>query len=100
MLDQKRFLAEYHLEKDRGIKSHSMKMYGSDNSKLAQKQRREALLQEGMTGKTIKDILPNIWFSWTGEAEAMYFKGARDFLRTSLAYNILSGHQNVADEWE
>lgn len=77
-----------------------MKMYGCDNAKLAQRQRREALLQEGMTGKTIKDILPNTWFPWTGEAEAMYFKGARDFLKTSLAYNILSGHQDIADELE
>lgn len=27
----------------------------------------------------------------------LYFKEARDFLRTSLAYNILCGHQNVRD---
>lgn len=75
-----------------------MERYRSSNRKTMQKQRREDLLQEGMTGKTIKEILPNTWFPWTGEAEAMYFKEARDFLMTSLAYNILSEHQDIANE--
>lgn len=73
-----------------------MKMHGNSSRRIAQKQRREALLQEGLSGKTLKEILPNTWFPWTGEAEAMYFKEARDFLRTSLAYDILCGHQDVA----
>lgn len=73
-----------------------MKMHGNSSRRIAQKQRREALLQEGLSGKTLKEILPNTWFPWTGEAEAMYFKEARDFLRTSLAYDILCRHQDVA----
>lgn len=63
--------------------------------RLEQKQRREALLLEGKTGKTKKDTLPNTAYPWTDEAQAMYFKGARDFLRTSLAYTIMCGHQDI-----
>ncbi len=69
----------------------------SGNRRSGYKQRREALIGEGLSGKTIREILPNTSFPWTGEAEAMYFKGARDFLGTSLAYYILCGHQDVAD---
>jgi len=65
---------------------------------MAQKQRRESLLQEGLAGITVKETLPNTWFPWTKEAEAMYFKNARDFLKTSLAHNILNEHQDVAGE--
>lgn len=70
-----------------------MKFQGSGNSK----QRRETLIKEGLCGKTVRDTLPNTSFSWTGEAEAMYFKSARDFLGTSLAYQILCEHQDVAN---
>lgn len=77
-----------------------MRMHGNNNRRVAQKQRREALLREGLSGKTVKETLPNTWFPWTGEAEAMYFKEARDFLRTSLAYNILCEHQDVADRMD
>lgn len=77
-----------------------MEKQASSNRRMAQKQRREALLQEGITGKTIKDSLSNASHPWTGEAEAMYFKGARDFLRTSLADIILCGHQDIAYEFE
>lgn len=40
------------------------------------------------------------FISVDGEAEAMYFKGARDFLKTSLAHNILCGHQDIAEFFE
>lgn len=69
----------------------------NSNKRAEQRQRREALLLEGMTGKTVKDILPNTSYPWTAEAQAMYFKGARDFLRTSLAYTIMCEHQDIAD---
>lgn len=70
------------------------------NRWIGQKGRREALLQEGLSGITVRDTLPNTSFPWTGEAEAMYFKGARDFLKTSLAHNILCGHQDIAEFFE
>lgn len=75
-----------------------MQNQATGNKRIAQKRRREALMLEGLTGKTVKDTLPNTSYPWVEEAEAMYFKGARDFLRTSLAYNILCGHQDVSDK--
>lgn len=75
-----------------------MQNQATGNERAAQKQRREALMQEGITGKTVKDTLPNTSYPWTEEAEAMYFKGARDFLRTSLAYNIVCGHQDATEK--
>lgn len=72
----------------------------NNNRRMKQKQRREALIEEGITGKTIRETLPNTWFPWTCEAEAMYFKCARDFLKTSLAYNIMNRHQDIADGFE
>lgn len=77
-----------------------MKDQVNSNRWAAQKQRREALLQKGITGKTVKDALTNASHPLRGEAEAMYFKGARDFLRTSLADNILCGHQDTANRFE
>lgn len=68
----------------------------SSNKRVEQRRRREALLLEGMTGKTVKDTLPYTSYPWTAEAQAMYFKGARDFLRTSLAHTIMCGHQDIA----
>lgn len=72
----------------------------NSNRRVAQKQRREAMLQEGITGKTVKDALTNASHPLHGKAEAMYFKGARDFLRTSLADNILCDHQDIANRFE
>lgn len=67
-----------------------------NNQSMAQKSRREALVLEGVTGKTIKDTVPNTAYPMTDEAEAMYFKNAREFLKTSLAYNVMCGHQDIA----
>ena len=64
----------------------------NSNMRTAQKQRREVLLWEGKTGKTVKDTFPNTSYFWSSEAEAMYSKNARDFLKTSLAYSIICGH--------
>lgn len=75
-----------------------MQNQATGNKRMAQKRRREDLVREGITGRTIKDTLPNTSYPWVEEAEAMYFKGARDFLRTSLAYNILCCHQDVVDK--
>lgn len=77
-----------------------MKFQGSDNRKSGYDQRRKTLVQEGLCGKTIRDTLPNTSFPWTGEAEAMYFRGARAFLGTSLAHRILCGHQDVVNRIE
>ena len=74
-----------------------MENQANSNKRMEQRKRREALLLEGMTGKTVKDTLPNTSYPLTAEAQAMYFKGARDFLRTSLAYTIMCGHQDIAD---
>lgn len=60
-----------------------------------QKIRREALMEEGRTGVTKRDILPNTEYALRGEAEAMYFKHAREFLRTSLAYRVINATNNV-----
>lgn len=67
------------------------------NRLMAQKQRREDLVLEGMTGKTIKDTLSNTAYPLRDEAEAMYFKNAREFLKTSLAYNVMCCHQDIVD---
>lgn len=64
-----------------------MKMQEKRNRRPEQKKRREALLQEGLAGITVRDTLPNTSFLWTGEAEAMYFKSARDFLK--LLWHII-----------
>lgn len=77
-----------------------MRFRENSNSRSGQKQRREVLIKEGLCGKTIRDTLPNTSFSWTGEAEAMYFRGARAFLGTTLAHHILCGHQDVANRIE
>ena len=68
------------------------------NRRKAQKQRREALLLEGISGKTVKDTFSNTSYLWSGEAEAMYSKSARDFLKTSLAYTIICGYQDIASK--
>lgn len=68
------------------------------NRLMAQKQRREDLVLEGMTGKTIKDTLSNTAYPLRDEAEAMYFKNAREFLKTSLAYNVMCCHQDIIGE--
>ena len=47
------------------------------------------LIQECKQGVTKKDILSDNSTSLTKEAEAMYFKQARDFLRTSLAQRVV-----------
>ncbi len=75
-----------------------MENQGNSTKRIAQRQRREALLLEGITGKTKKDTLPATAYPWTDEAQAMYFKGARDFLKTSLAYIIMCGHQDIIGE--
>lgn len=77
----------------------TMKMQERRNLRTGQKRRREALLQEGLSGITVRDTLPNTSFPLTGEAEAMYFKRARDFLETSLAHTILCGHQDIAEDF-
>lgn len=70
------------------------------NRKTEWEQHRKALIQEGTSGKTVRDTLPNTSFPLTGEAEAIYFKRARDFLTTTLAHCILCRHQDVADRIE
>lgn len=77
-----------------------MEFQGSGRKKSGHIQQREKLMKEGLSGKTIRDTLPNTSFPWTEEAEAMYFKGARVFLGTSLAHSILCGHQDVVNRIE
>ncbi len=60
-----------------------------------QKQHISLPLQEGIFKVTVRDILTDTSYQLTHEPEAMYFKYARDFLKTSLAYNILCCHQDV-----
>ena len=60
-----------------------------------QKERRQALIEEGVSGITKKDTLPNTSFPLYGESEAMYFRLSRNFLRTSLAKRILDISQDV-----
>ncbi len=67
------------------------------NRIMERKRRRETLVLEGITGKTVKDTLPNTAYPMTGEAEAMYFENAREFLKTSLAYNVMCCHQDIVD---
>lgn len=65
------------------------------NKQFNQKQHRSQLLLEGLSGATIKDILTDNSLPLIHESEAVYFKCARDFLNTSLAYNILCAHQDI-----
>lgn len=74
-----------------------MRLRNGGNRKADWELHRKALIQEGTSGKTVRDTLPNTSFPLTGEAEAIYFKRARDFLSTTLANYILCGHQDVAD---
>lgn len=54
-----------------------------------QKRRRDMLIEECKLGITKRDTLPNTAYALNGETEAMYFKQARDFLRTSLAQRVV-----------
>lgn len=54
-----------------------------------QKKRRDMLIEECKLGITKRDTLPNTAHALNGETEAMYFKQARDFLRTSLAQRVV-----------
>ena len=67
------------------------------NRIMERKRRRETLVLEGITGKTVKDTLPNTAYPMTGEAEAMYLETAREVLKTSLAENGLCCHQDIVD---
>jgi len=60
-----------------------------------QEQRRKNLVAEGVSGETIRDTLPNTSYPFQGESEAMYFKNARDFLKTTLAHRIINRNQDV-----
>ncbi|MCM1466576.1 MAG: hypothetical protein NC086_00400 [Alistipes sp.] len=51
------------------------------------------LIQEGVNGVTKKDTMPNSAFPLENEAEAMYFKSARDFLETVAAHVIFSADE-------
>lgn len=53
------------------------------------------LVQEGIQGETVRDILPNSSFPFTGEAEVAYFKQLREFSKTSLAHRIMNHNQEV-----
>ncbi len=63
---------------------------------MEQRKRREALVLEGISGKTVRDTLPNTALPLVREAEAMYFGSARRFLKTSLAHTILFEHQDIS----
>lgn len=51
---------------------------------------RNTLIKEGIEGVTKKDTMPNSAFPLVKEAEAMYFKKARDFLETTAAHVIFN----------
>lgn len=59
------------------------------------KQIREQLVKEGVNGQTVMDILPNTAYPLQGESEAMYFKYAREFLKTSVAHKIMERNQDI-----
>lgn len=67
------------------------------NSEYLEKQAliRKALIEEGVSGETPKDILPNTAYPFCGASEAIYFKNARNFLKTSLAHRIIDGNQDI-----
>lgn len=60
-----------------------------------QKQHRNLLVEEGFSGETERDILPNTSYPLHGMSEAMYFKNARDFLKTMLAHWIINANQDI-----
>ena len=60
-----------------------------------QTQNRKQLVKEGVTGETVRDTLPNTSYPLHGISEAMYFKNARDFLKTTLAHSIIDADQDI-----
>lgn len=60
-----------------------------------QNQRRKQLLEEGIMGITERDTLPNKSFPLVKESEVMYFKNAREFLKTTFAYIIMHSNQDI-----
>lgn len=60
-----------------------------------QTQNRKQLVREGVKGETVRDILPNTSYALHEMSEAMYFKNARDFLKTTLAHAIIDARQDV-----
>ncbi|MBQ3584020.1 MAG: hypothetical protein IJA27_04845 [Lachnospiraceae bacterium] len=60
-----------------------------------QEERIKKLIGEGIRGETKMDTLPNKSFPLREEAEVMYFKYARDFLKTSLADRIMQINQDI-----
>lgn len=59
-----------------------------------QRQNKEMLIREGVSGVTKMDTMPNSAFPLENEAEAMYFKAARDFLETMAAHIIFNAGED------
>jgi hypothetical protein len=57
--------------------------------------RRKLLVREAQDGITKRDTLPNFEYPLKDEAEAVYFKKARDFLQTSLFHRIIECSQDI-----
>lgn len=60
-----------------------------------QKRNRDILIQEGLTGITKRDTLPNTALPLEKEMAAMYFKELREFFKTSLAARCMNLNQDV-----
>ncbi len=60
------------------------------NNNMLHKRRIAILVNEAVQGITRQDTLPNSAFPIEHEAEAMYFKHARDFMGTILAKRAMT----------
>lgn len=72
-----------------------MPLYMSPESINKQKRAREMLIDESISGVTMRDTLPNSSFSLEGEAETMYFKAIRDFFKTSYAHLVMDTDHDI-----
>lgn len=59
---------------------------------------RNILIQEALSGKIKKDILPNSAFDFSGELIANYSARTRIFMESVLAHMIMHGHKDDASE--
>jgi len=59
---------------------------------------RKALIQEAMSGKIQKDILPNSAFDFSGELIANYSARTRIFMDSFLAHMIMYDHRDNMSE--
>lgn len=63
-----------------------------------QRKRVAHLIAEGVQGITVRDTRPNTANPLEKEAEAMYFKAQREFIKTTFVRDIMDIEQDIYTE--